>query len=138
MNQRRGCRQTIPGIVKRSILICAGSNNVGDELAKSVEHQSTCVKFARAVDRIWVENPAFAIRARRRGRWLGAARSDLQPITSPRATARWIKFSQAGDNRKFRRAVPFRFRFGAIPANRLTERLLRVSPQAIPALFNCN
>ena len=39
MNQQRRRRQTISGIVERAILIRTGGDNVGNELAKSVEHQ---------------------------------------------------------------------------------------------------
>src|SRR3954453_14227698 len=39
MYQQRGRRQTISGIVKNPLLMPARRNNIGDELAKSVQHQ---------------------------------------------------------------------------------------------------
>ncbi len=38
VNQQRGRGQTIAGIVERPFLVRAGGDNVGNELAKSVEH----------------------------------------------------------------------------------------------------
>jgi hypothetical protein len=38
VNQQRRRGQTIPGIVKRPMLVGGGRNYVGDELAESVEH----------------------------------------------------------------------------------------------------
>ena len=57
MNQQRGGRQTISGIVERAVLIGIGGNNVGDELAKSVEHRHL---YRMRIDRrlYGVENPA--------------------------------------------------------------------------------
>ena len=40
MNQQRGGSQAIAGIVERAILIRMRRDDVGNELAKSVEHRS--------------------------------------------------------------------------------------------------
>ncbi len=42
VDQKRGRRQTIAGIVERPLLMLAGGDNVGNELAKSVEHRDLC------------------------------------------------------------------------------------------------
>jgi hypothetical protein len=45
VNQQRRRRQTTPGIVERSSFMRGGRNNVGDEMAQSVQHQSSTKMF---------------------------------------------------------------------------------------------
>jgi hypothetical protein len=53
MNEQRGCRQTIAGIIERPIRVGARSNDVRNELAQPVEHRSTLQEIEETVGRVY-------------------------------------------------------------------------------------